>query len=204
MYFEQNQVYHFYNRGNNKQQIFFEERDYLLFLEKIRTQIFPYCNILCWCLMPNHFHLLVATNEHSCKERNGFGNTTMQELSYRVGILLSSYAQKINKQRGSIGSLFQQKTKSKKLNANEFTTWQTMNNHYLINCMHYIHQNPLVGGLVSKLEDWNFSSFKDYAGFRNGSLCNKKLLIELTDYELATFYQDSYRIISDSKILFED
>jgi putative transposase len=204
MHFELNQVYHIYNRGNNKQQIFFLESDYLLFLQKIKTQIFPYCDILCWCLMPNHFHLLISANTLSCIERNAFGNTSMQELSYRIGILLSSYSQIKNKQNGTTGSLFQQKTKSKKLNSEGLTNWKSINNHYLVSCMHYIHQNPLFAGLVNKLEDWNFSSFKDYAGLRDGKLCNKKILLELTDYELSTFYQDSYHVISNGKMFFEN
>ncbi len=63
--------------------------------------------------------------------------------------------------------------------------------------MHYIHQNAWKAGLVSKMEDWKYSSFPDYCGFRNGTLCNKLLLLKLTDYNYDRFYQDSYEIIPE-------
>jgi putative transposase len=52
-------IYHIYNQGNNRQPIFFNHDNYLYFLQKLRTHVSPYCNILAWCLMPNHFHLMV-------------------------------------------------------------------------------------------------------------------------------------------------
>lgn len=195
MHFEVNQAYHIYNRGNNKQPIFFSEANYIFFLKKVRAQLHPCCEILSWCLMPNHFHFMIFTNTLSCFERSSFRGKPMQELSYRIGILLSSYSQAINKERKTTGSLFQQKTKSKKLSVEEFVTFKNRNHHYLISCMHYIHQNPWVAGLVNKLEDWEFSSFKDYAGLRDGTFCNKKLLIQLADNNLARFYNDSYDAI---------
>jgi len=56
-------LYHIYNQGNNKQNIFFFKENYLFFLRKIRTFILPYADILSWCLTPNHFHLMVLVNE---------------------------------------------------------------------------------------------------------------------------------------------
>ena len=192
MDFQLNETYHIYNRGNNRQKIFFNEENYLFFLSKMRTQLKPYCDILCWCLMPNHFHLLVHANSESCKIRPAFGGKNIQEISFSIGKLLSSYSQAINKQNKTTGSLFQQKTKSK-----ELITARSKNNrgNYLINAMHYCHQNPWKAGLVKKLEDWPYSSFLDYIGLRNGTLCNKSLLMELTGYDLDNFYRDSYGII---------
>ncbi|MGN6605075.1 MAG: transposase [Ginsengibacter sp.] len=191
MYFQTNECYHIYNRGNNKQLIFFKEDNYLFFLKKMSLQIKPYCDILCWCLMPNHFHLIIHANELSCKSHQAFGNNSMQELSFRIGILLSSYSQAINKQNKTTGSLFQQKTKSKEITTKR--EHQRFGN-YLINAMHYCHQNPLKANLVRKLEDWRYSSFLDYCGLRNGNLCNKNLLMDLTGYDLKYFYKDSYNI----------
>ena len=203
MHFNLDEVYHIYNRGNNKQSIFFSERNYLFFLRKISDQIKPICDILCWTLMPNHFHLLINANNQSCNTRSSFGGKGMQELSYRIGVLLSSYSQAINKQNGTIGSLFQQKTKAKSLfipsSSQEFNKGKATDN-YLINSMHYLHQNAWKAGLVNKIEDWPYSSFLDYAGLRNGTLCNKLLLLELTGYSLENFYQDSYKVIDDDII----
>lgn len=191
MHFQPNEIYHLYNRGNNKQPIFFSDENYLFFLRKINAQLKPICDILCWCLMPNHFHFIISTKDESCISRPTFGGKPMQELAYRIGVLLSSYSQAINKQNGTSGSLFQQKTKSKNLSIGE---------NYLIACMHYIHQNAWQAGLVKKIEDWQYSSFLDYAGLRQGALCNKSLLMELTGYDLQHFYQDSYNVIDDNEV----
>ena len=59
MYFESGGIYHIYNQGNNRQQIFFERQNYLFFVRKIKDYVTPYGNILAWCLMPNHFHLML-------------------------------------------------------------------------------------------------------------------------------------------------
>ena len=192
MNFEINEVYHIYNRGNNKQMIFFSDDNYLFFIKKMRNQIAPNCDILCWCLMPNHFHLIICANEESCKKRVAFVNKTMQELSYKIGMLLSTYTQAINKQNNTTGSLFQQKTHCKIIAPDSD---QNKGGNYLINSMHYCHQNPWKAGFVTKIEDWPYSSFPDYCGFRNGTLCNKELLMELTGYNLKKFYSDSYNII---------
>ena len=116
-------------------------------------------------------------------------------------MLLSSYSKTINMKNATTGSLFQQKIKAKSL----FTPVGLGNlgitqNNYIINCMHYIHQNAWRAGLVLKIEDWKYSSFPDYCGLRNGTLCNKELLLELTGYDLTTFYKDSYETIPDFEL----
>lgn len=62
-HFASENIYHIYNRGNDKQLIFFNRDNYLYFLKKLRKYIFPHCEILDYCLMPNHFHLLVYADE---------------------------------------------------------------------------------------------------------------------------------------------
>lgn len=74
------------------------------------------------------------------------------------------------------GSLFQRRTKSKNL-SNDLKT----DDNYPLICFLYIHQNPLSAGLIKNLKDWTFSSYQDYAGFREGKLCNKKLAFHLLD-----------------------
>ena len=61
MRFYPEQVYHIYNRGNNRQKIFFEEENYVFFPRKVRRQLLPHVKMLCYCLMPNHFHFLIYT-----------------------------------------------------------------------------------------------------------------------------------------------
>lgn len=171
MNFVQEEFYHLYNRGNNRQVIFFSERNYLFFLKKVREQLLPCSEIIAYCLMPNHFHFLVKATENGLKERSSFGGKPMQELAYRTGILLSSYSQAINKQNETTGSLFQQKTKAKILSE--------VNNgsrtSYFEQCFHYIHQNPVVARMVRNAGDWPYSSYPDYVGLRNGTLCAKEI-----------------------------
>jgi hypothetical protein len=72
---------------------------------------------------------------------------------------------------------------------------------------HYIHQNPIKAKLVSKLEDWQFSSFNDYAGFRNGNLCDQELAWQLIGYDKANFISESYNMIDEeisNKIFLKD
>lgn len=107
-------------------------------------------------------------------------------------MLLSSYTQAINKQNKTSGSLFQQNTKAKAIIKGS--------NLYDLLCFHYIHQNPMKAKLVDKMEDWAYSSFKDYCGLRNGTLCDQELAFRLLDLDKKKFYDDSYKIIGDDAI----
>lgn len=176
MNFVQGEFYHVYNRGNNRQVIFFSERNYLFFLQKAREQLLPFSEIVAYCLMPNHFHFLLRANEDGLKKRSSFGGKQMQELAYRIGILLSSYSQAINKQNKTTGSLFQQKTKAKIL----YETNNGARISYFEQCFHYIHQNPVVAKMVKDPIGWPFSSYPDYMGQRNGTLCAKELFYSCT------------------------
>jgi putative transposase len=171
MHFSKDEFYHVYNRGNNKQTIFFKPENYIFFLKKIRDQLLPFSDITAYCLMPNHFHFMLRPKEEGLKERPSFGGKNLQELAYRIGILLSSYSQAINKQNNTTGSLFQQKTKAKILSETDNGRWIS----YFEQCFHYIHQNPTSANLVIDLADWPYSSYPDYIGVRNGTLCNKEL-----------------------------
>ena len=103
-------------------------------------------------------------------------------------MLLSSYSKAINKQEGRTGNLFQQKTKALCVSESKDGTPQTV--------FHYIHQNPMKAGLVNKMEDWEFSSLKDYLGLRNGMLCNRDLAKQYLDLDFDRLYQDSYEVIN--------
>lgn len=176
MHLQPDECYHIYNRGNNQQTIFFSERNYLFFIKKIREQLFPCADIISYCLMPNHFHIIIHANNRSIIERKSFGGKPMQEFAYRIGLLLSSYSQAINKQNKTSGSLFQQKTKAKILSEVVNDTYQS----YLENCFFYVHNNPLDAGLVKNLRNWPYSSYIDYTGERNGTLSNMELFYTLT------------------------
>ena len=112
MEFFAEELYHVYNRGNNKQKIFFNPENYTFFLKKIRRYILPYCDMLAYCLMPNHFHFLIHSDKRTIATKSIAGKEK-NALSEGMKNLLSSYTQAINKQNNSTGSLFQQNTKAK-------------------------------------------------------------------------------------------
>ncbi len=140
MNFQKGYIYHIYNQGNNLRAIFFGRDNYLYFLEKIKTYVYPYANIFAWCLMPNHFHLMVLINdvELDCQgltssqlDSQGLtqshldsqGLTSSQTLTGKhrtfndsIGILLRSYTRAINKQKGFSGTLFRKETKAECVN----------------------------------------------------------------------------------------
>jgi putative transposase len=63
MDFASGHIYHVYNRGNNSQTIFYTRENYLFFLEKLRVHILSHADVLAWCLMPNHFHLMILVKQ---------------------------------------------------------------------------------------------------------------------------------------------
>ena len=198
MHLEEGEFYHIYNRGNNKQPIFFNDDNYVFFIKKIREQLLPVADILSYCLMPNHFHILIRANDQSIKERSSFGGKPMQEFAYRIGMMLSSYTQAVNKVNKTSGSLFQQKTKAKLL-AEEINNQKVS---YLEHCFFYIHHNPLAADLVKDLYDWKYSSYLDYCDKRNGTLCNKELFFSLTGLTISDIIQHS-EIAIDPEIIFK-
>ena len=202
MDFSKGELYHIYNRGNNRDKIFYSHRNYVFFLEKVNTYVSPYADILAWCLMPNHFHLMVYVREVELIPSNFLTQAVVfntftgslrvgiktRTLNQSIGIMLRSYTNAIQKQEGRIGALFQEETKAILLAENIsyipsyfpsafgtiITAYQDEDTSYAERCFNYIHQNPVSSKLVKRAVDWEFSSYRDYAGLRNGKLVNKE------------------------------
>ena len=110
MFYEEKAIYHVYNRSN---QLLYHNRDnYIYFLKLIRKHILPYSEILAYCLMPNHFHLLLMPNEKGIEFSTLKFKEEMQLLPKSIGTMLSSFVQAINHQQNTKGSLFAHKTKA--------------------------------------------------------------------------------------------
>ena len=155
MQLEQNKYYHLYNRTNNQELLFKSRDNYLYFLTKYRKYTETDLDTLAYCLMPTHFHFMIYVKTDD-----------VVSLKKKLGILLSSYTKAINRSYSRTGSLFQQHTKSKSLDTEK----------YFLTVINYIHQNPLRKKLISNLEDWEFSSYRDYAELRDGTLVKKDYL----------------------------
>ena len=188
MLFEKGHLYHIYNQGNNKENIFYSIENYLLFLSKIREYVLPHVHIIAWCLMPNHFHLMVEIKVSDTHPMTSSHRMSKNTLNQALAILLRSYTRAINKQQNRTGSLFRQKTKAECItkidnitpsfyNADYGASMYTIHpeEEYPQVCFNYIHLNPVKAGLVGKAEDWEFSSFRDYCRLRDGKLINKDL-----------------------------
>lgn len=193
MIFEQGHLYHIYNQGNNRQRIFFSRENYLFFLEKIKRHVLPYADVMAWCLMPNHFHLMVHVNAVSASVgvtpssgQTSHPDTNTKSFNDSIGIMLRSYTRAINNQENRTGALFREETKAICLTQNDKLTksWFTTQGITQINiqhpekqypnvCFNYINYNPVKDRLVKQNEDWEFSSYLDIIGSRNWPLVNK-------------------------------
>jgi len=198
MHFEEDHVYHVYNMGNHKDHLFFEDENYRFFLNKIKAYIVPVSEILAYCLMPNHFHLMILANKKSTETINTRfskeDDFKIQVLARKLGTLQSSYTQAINKKYNWRGSLFRQKTKSR--NLSDPQPCNEIHPQYAFFCFQYIHQNPLKAGLVNKLEDWPYSSFREYHYNRRNSICNIELAKEVLPVDFEHFYDQSYVMVN--------
>jgi REP element-mobilizing transposase RayT len=133
-------LYHVLSRGNEKQDIFITDSDRKLFLttagemaERFEIDIFTYV------LMDNHYHLLFRTNRANlCRSMQWFGAT---------------YTKRFNLRHNRSGHLFQGRYKN----------MLVQNDAYLLQLSYYIHRNPLRAGMVKRLADFKWSSYKVYA-----------------------------------------
>jgi len=183
--FAQGEYYHLYNRGNNFQNVFFERENYLFFLKRLREYLIPeVIDLIAYCLMPNHYHLLVHLNQENLSD-------AMQGFSL-------SYSKAINKKYGRVGSLFQGRFKAIPIHKNE----------YLLHLSRYIHLNPVAANLVTRAEDWEFSSYPYYLGLRNGSLIAPDVV--LSQFRDVNAYREfvedlqKYRDVLPQGLLFEE
>lgn len=133
-------LYHVCDRGNGSKDIFFDEIDYQRFLDEMsRLEAFG-IEFLAYCLMPNHFHLLLSVAD--------------TPLSDVMQVALSRYARIFNIRRSTSGHVFQGRYWADLIDSNE----------YLLNSIRYLHLNPVAAGLVTRPEDWRWSSHRALLG----------------------------------------
>jgi len=150
--------YHIYNRGTNSENIFKEERNYDYFLKKYAQYIYPIAETYAYCLLKNHFHLLIHTRSEEIILATRITDTneihTKQEntsvlISGAFASLFKSYAQSINKSEQRTGRLFEEPFRRIEVDTDE----------YLLQIIKYIHRNPQTHGFVSDFKDYAHSSY---------------------------------------------
>ncbi len=186
--FIQGVIAHVFNRGNNKDKIFFDEQDYKAFLFRLGLALgydekelrneellsLPNSRIRitdtnkndfrlhAFCLMPNHFHLLIEQT----------GNNSISKIISKV---CTSYAKYINKKYGRVGHVFQDQYKAVQIEDNEQLMWVSA----------YIHMNPVKDDLSRHPSKYIWSSYNDYVG-------NRKLPITYTDLLKSVFTNEDF------------
>lgn len=132
-------VYHVMLRGINRDDIFLEDEDKVVFLNTLLLKKSKEEYVLhAYCLMDNHVHLLIQEKEDD-----------ISRIMKRIGI---TYVRYFNKKYQRIGPLFQDRYKSEKVE----------DDGYLLTVMRYIHNNPVAAGLVKKPRAYHWSSYNDY------------------------------------------
>lgn len=132
-------IYHVFVRGINKEQIFNQKREKNYFKRMIRENKDEYhVEIYSYCIMSNHSHLIIKSE--------------IEELSMFMSKILAKYAKYYNYKHNRNGHVFQ----------NRFGSECIENEKYFLNCLRYIHMNPVKAGMVSWLTDYQYSSIREY------------------------------------------
>ena len=155
--------YHIYNRGNNRENLFLEKRNYPYFLSLYARHIEPIADTYAYCLMRNHLHvsLRIKTEDEYLQQQTSRVLETREVLkpkkfnpSQAFSNLFNAYAKAINKGYGRTGSLFEER----------FGRIPVTNDSYFTNLIFYIHYNPQKHGFVDDFRDWEWSSYHALAG----------------------------------------
>lgn len=144
IYFE-SAVYHITIRGNNKQNILKEDKDKESFLESLAKFKFRFgFKLYGFVLMDNHVHLIIGTNS----------KVNISKIMHAITL---SYSVKFRKKYLYSGYVWQGRFKSNVIDGDR----------YILECLNYIHNNPVRAGMVAKAEDYLWSSYQFYNGFEN-------------------------------------
>ncbi|MBI4655474.1 MAG: transposase [Elusimicrobia bacterium] len=149
-------VYHVINRGNGRQQVFHKDLDYEVFVNLMKESKSQYpVQIFAYCLMPNHFHILLKPNK-------------AEELSKWMQWLMTSHVRRYHRHYKTSGHLWQ----------GRFKSFIVQKDSYLLTVTRYIEGNPVRAGLVKSAKDWKWSSHFEKTG-KKPALLVAELPIEL-------------------------
>ncbi|WP_029297535.1 hypothetical protein [Chryseobacterium hispalense] len=165
--FEFDSVYHVFSHVNGKELIFREETNYHFFLKQLDKYILPVADIYSYCLLPNHFHLLLRFKNIDDIDIE----SEHQYLMKNFGNFLNSYAKAFNKKYNRKGALFLNAIKRKKITDEK----------YLLKILHYIHNNAVNHGFVNEINEWKHSSYKSYLNPEKESKLNRTEIMQYFD-----------------------
>jgi len=132
-------IYHITNRGNGRQEVFHKDKDYEAFIDIMKEAKARYpVKIFAYCLMPNHFHMVLMP------ERG-------DELSRWMQWLMTSHVRRYHRHYGSSGHIWQGRFKSFIIQRDE----------HLLMVLRYVEGNPKRAGLVGSAKEWTWSSHRE-------------------------------------------
>jgi len=144
--------HHITQRGNRRENVFFTDEDRILYLKLLKEYSVKYeVEIIAYCLMTNHVHLLVVP----------YAEDSLEKL---LRPLHTRYAQTINKKKGWTGHLWQGRYFSSPMDENYF--WE---------CIRYIENNPVRANIVGKAEEYKWSSARYHCGIGSSKIVSKKI-----------------------------
>jgi REP element-mobilizing transposase RayT len=153
--------YHVFNHANGRENLFPEQKNYTFFLDKLEMYILPVCKLFSYCLMPNHFHLVLEIRSEEylslhLQKPGSKAELSGKELEVKIsrsfGNLFSSYTQAFNKVYNRKGCLFIPSMKSELIR----------DDNNFCKVVHYTHANPVHHGFTKKMEEWPHSSYHAY------------------------------------------
>lgn len=198
--------YHIYNHAVGNENLFDTDKNYIYFLVKFNKYILPVSELITYCLMPNHFHLIVRLKSEG--EIKIFLNSNLKKVvnptgrEAPVGLTIESLTKQelrnMSHVREPIG--YELDKALSQLFSNFFNTYAKHYNfwknrtgtlfkrafrrkeigdmEYLRKLICYIHQNPVKAGLVNKCDDWEYSSYQSFVGLQQ-TLISRKEIIKL-------------------------
>ena len=177
---QSNKYYHIFNQGNNGENIFIEEMNYFYFLKLVKKHLLPVVQVLSYCLLKNHFHLLIKTKEAE-EERS---------ISKSFSNFFNSYSKSINKKYNRTGSLFRDRFKRVCISEEK----------YLKELIIYINLNPIYHGFVSDVKTYKYSSYLTLISNKETLLERKEVIDLFGDQENFIFHLNHKKIQFDEKL----
>jgi len=146
------ETYHIYNKAVGGVQLFKTAKDYFFFIKKLVRFILPLADIYAYCLIPNHFHLLLKIKEYNEISNSKKSEHDLKWITQIFSNFFISYSRSYNNIYHRQGRLFLQPFKRIKVDGKDYFT----------ELVAYIHRNPIHHGLVSEYSDWDYSSYIHY------------------------------------------
>ncbi|MFH6998376.1 transposase [Flavobacterium sp. FlaQc-57] len=179
-FLEAGQYYHIYNRGNNKENIFIEEKNYRYFLEKMKKYILPIADVYAYCLLKNHFHIVLRI-----KDKVDLPENLKAKIHLPFSNLFNSYSKSINKAYNRTGSLFQEHLQRNRIE----------NEDYLKQLIIYVHLNPVKHKFSEYFETYLHSSYRSFLSDKSTSIDRDYIINLFEGLKNFKFCHDERRIV---------